>query len=212
MRKQGERFAVNMVIQGTAADIMKIAMVDCDRALPQSGLRSRLVLQIHDELLFEGPAEEAPAVRDARGRADGRRAFEMDPPLTVEAGIGPDWLPPNETPDSARAPSPPSPPSPARHSHAGDQSHPGDSPRRIAPSNRARLPLTQRRMAVGSVAIRSDQPGRPRSRSPTEAARCCTPVARTRSSGRRRARASRSIPAMSRSSSGSSPTSPPTAI
>jgi DNA polymerase-1 len=91
LRKQGERFAVNMVIQGTAADIMKIAMVDCDRALAQSGLRSRLVLQIHDELLFEGPAAEAEAVREL-AVAQMAGALEMDPPLAVEAGIGPDWL------------------------------------------------------------------------------------------------------------------------
>ncbi len=58
LRKQGERFAVNMVIQGTAADIMKVAMVRCDQALKQSGLQSRMILQIHDELLFEGPDDE----------------------------------------------------------------------------------------------------------------------------------------------------------
>jgi DNA polymerase I len=91
MRKQGERFAVNMVIQGTAADIMKLAMVDCDRALAKSGLRSRLVLQIHDELLFEGPADEAEAVREL-AVAEMSGAFEMDPPLAVEAGVGSDWL------------------------------------------------------------------------------------------------------------------------
>ena len=91
LRKQGERFAVNMVIQGTAADIMKLAMVDCDRALAESGLRSRLVLQIHDELLFEGPAEEAETVR-ALAVEQMAGAFEMDPPLAVEAGIGADWL------------------------------------------------------------------------------------------------------------------------
>jgi DNA polymerase-1 len=91
LRKQGERFAVNMVIQGTAADIIKIAMVDCERALAQSGLRSRLVLQIHDELLFEGPAAEAEAVRDL-AVAQMAGALEMDPSLAVEAGIGLDWL------------------------------------------------------------------------------------------------------------------------
>src|SRR6202007_2250562 len=62
MRKQGEGFAVNMVIQGTAADIMKVAMVRCDQAVAEAGLKSRLVLQIHDELLFEGAAEEAERV------------------------------------------------------------------------------------------------------------------------------------------------------
>jgi DNA polymerase I len=91
MRKQGERFAVNMVIQGTAADIMKMAMVRCDRGLSEAGLRSRLVLQIHDELLFEGPAEEAEQVRDIAVR-EMAAAYELDPPLAVEAGIGPDWL------------------------------------------------------------------------------------------------------------------------
>ena len=91
MRKQGERFAVNMVIQGTAADIMKVAMVRADAALTAAGLRSRLVLQIHDELLFEGPAGEADQVRDLAVR-EMAAAYELDPPLAVEAGIGSDWL------------------------------------------------------------------------------------------------------------------------
>jgi DNA polymerase I len=91
LRKQGERFAVNMVIQGTAADIMKVAMVHTDRALAEAGLKARLVLQIHDELLFEGPADEAEAVQKiACEQMAG--AFDMDPPLAVDAGIGSDWL------------------------------------------------------------------------------------------------------------------------
>jgi DNA polymerase-1 len=91
MRRQGERFAVNMVIQGTAADIMKVAMVRCQDAVSEAGVKSRMVLQIHDELLFEGPAEEAEEVsRLARGQMEG--AFELDPPLVVDVGIGPDWL------------------------------------------------------------------------------------------------------------------------
>jgi DNA polymerase I len=91
LRKQGERFAVNMVIQGTAADIMKVAMVRCDRALKESGLRSRMILQIHDELLFEGPAGEAEEVKRIAVEQMGG-AFEMDPPLAIEAGVGADWL------------------------------------------------------------------------------------------------------------------------
>src|SRR5450755_1764995 len=91
LRKQGERFAVNMVIQGTAADIMKVAMVRCDQALTRAGLQSKLVLQIHDELLFEGPAEEAEQVKEIAVR-EMAAAYELDPPLAVEAGIGPDWL------------------------------------------------------------------------------------------------------------------------
>ncbi len=91
LRKQGERFAVNMVIQGTAADIMKVAMVRCDQALKQAGLRSRTVLQIHDELLFEGPGEEAEQVKQIACEQMGA-AFELDPPLAVDAGVGSDWL------------------------------------------------------------------------------------------------------------------------
>jgi DNA polymerase-1 len=91
LRKQGERFAVNMVIQGTAADIMKVAMVRSEQAVKAAGLASRLVLQIHDELLFEGPAEEAEQVREIAVR-EMTNAYPLDPPLAVEAGIGPDWL------------------------------------------------------------------------------------------------------------------------
>jgi DNA polymerase I len=91
LRKQGERFAVNMVIQGTAADIMKVAMVRCEQGLREAGLHSRMVLQIHDELLFEGPAGESEQVRDI-AVAEMAGAFSMDPPLAVDAGIGRDWL------------------------------------------------------------------------------------------------------------------------
>ena len=61
VRTLGERLAVNTVIQGTAADIIKLAMVRCHRALGRLGLQTRLILTIHDELLFEGPPEEAAA-------------------------------------------------------------------------------------------------------------------------------------------------------
>ena len=91
LRKQGERFAVNMVIQGTAADIMKVAMVHADRALTEAALQTRLVLQIHDELLFEGPDAEAEQVREIAVRSMAG-AYPLDPALAVEAGVGADWL------------------------------------------------------------------------------------------------------------------------
>jgi len=91
VRQLGERLAVNTVIQGTAADVMKVAMVRTDRALHEAGLQTRLVLQIHDELLFEGPADELPQARDVVVPAM-VGALELDPPLAVDAGIGPNWL------------------------------------------------------------------------------------------------------------------------
>ncbi len=90
-RQLGERLAVNTVIQGTAADIIKLAMVRCQDALAASELGSRLILQIHDELLFEGPASEADAVGELACR-EMIAAYDLDPPLAVEAGVGPDWL------------------------------------------------------------------------------------------------------------------------
>ena len=90
-RGLGERLAVNTVIQGTAADIIKLAMVRCHRALAEAGLETRLILQIHDELLFEGPEAEMEAAKEIVA-AEMRDAFELDPPLEVDAGVGRDWL------------------------------------------------------------------------------------------------------------------------
>jgi DNA polymerase-1 len=90
-RKLGERLAVNTVIQGTAADIIKVAMVRAHDALAEAGLATRMILQIHDELLFEGPAGEAEAAAEIVKR-EMIDAAALDPPLAVDAGIGPNWL------------------------------------------------------------------------------------------------------------------------
>ena len=90
-RSQGERLAVNMPIQGTSADIIKIAMVNAHRALGEKGMETRLVLQIHDELLFEGPDAEMEAAGELVER-EMCAAFELDPPLAVDVGVGRDWL------------------------------------------------------------------------------------------------------------------------
>jgi DNA polymerase-1 len=90
-RTLGERLAVNTVIQGTAADIIKLAMINSSRALEAEGLASRLILQIHDELLFEGPAGETDAVSDL-ARREMVDAFPLEPALAVDIGVGPDWL------------------------------------------------------------------------------------------------------------------------
>ncbi len=90
-RRLGERLAVNTVIQGTAADIIKIAMVRCQRALREAGTRTRLVLQIHDELLFEGPPEEMDGAVELV-RREMCAAYQLDPALEVDVGVGADWL------------------------------------------------------------------------------------------------------------------------
>jgi DNA polymerase-1 len=90
-RRLGERLAVNTVIQGTAADIIKMAMVRCQRALREAGGKTRLVLQIHDELLFEGPPEEMDAATELV-RREMCAAYRLDPPLEVDVGVGRDWL------------------------------------------------------------------------------------------------------------------------
>lgn len=90
-RQLGERLAVNTVIQGTAADIIKIAMIRAHAALAASGTGARLVLQIHDELLVECPPGQEDAVRDLVVQAMAG-AYQLDPPLAVDVGVGPTWL------------------------------------------------------------------------------------------------------------------------
>jgi DNA polymerase-1 len=90
-RRLGERLAVNTVIQGTAADIIKVAMVRCQRALGEAAGETRLVLQIHDELLFEGPPEEMDGATELV-RREMCAAYQLDPPLEVDIGVGLDWL------------------------------------------------------------------------------------------------------------------------
>jgi DNA polymerase-1 len=92
VRTLGERLAVNTVIQGTAADIIKLAMVDCHRALVDSTLRTRLLLTIHDELLFEGPPEETGAACELIEREMVGVWGEREPPMAVDIGFGRTWL------------------------------------------------------------------------------------------------------------------------
>jgi len=92
VRTLGERLAVNTVIQGTAADIIKLAMVHCHSALAQSQLKTRLLLTIHDELLFEGPPGEAADARELIEREMVGVWGAREPPLGVDIGTGRTWL------------------------------------------------------------------------------------------------------------------------
>ena len=86
----GERLAVNFVMQGTAADVIKAAMVSIHRRLREEGRAARLVLQVHDELLLEVPEVETSAVRDLV-REEMCGAYPLDPALAVDVGVGDDW-------------------------------------------------------------------------------------------------------------------------
>ena len=89
-RSLGERLAVNSVMQGTAADVIKAAMVSIHHRLRDEGRSARLVLQVHDELLLEVPEPEVPAVRELL-REEMCGAYPLDPPLAVDIGSGDDW-------------------------------------------------------------------------------------------------------------------------
>ena len=89
-RSFGERVAMNSPIQGTAADVIKIAMVRVYRRLKREGLKSRLILQVHDELLIETVREEAASVR-AILEEEMSRAAEFSVPLEIDLHEGSDW-------------------------------------------------------------------------------------------------------------------------
>jgi DNA polymerase-1 len=90
LKAAGERMAINMPIQGTAADIVKIAMIRADRALRDGGFGARLLLSVHDELLVEAPRSEVEAVV-ALLRETMEGALPLSVPLTVEAKVGDSW-------------------------------------------------------------------------------------------------------------------------
>ena len=90
LRAFGERVALNMPIQGTAADVMKLAMIRVSARLKDEGLAARLILQVHDELIVECPEAEQEAVRHVlTEEMEGAGAFSV--PLIAEAGVGRSW-------------------------------------------------------------------------------------------------------------------------
>ena len=89
-RSLGERLAVNTIMQGTAADVIKVAMVRIHDRLRVEGRATRLVLQVHDELLLEAPQTEVTGVRELV-REEMVGAYPLDPPLAVDVGVGDNW-------------------------------------------------------------------------------------------------------------------------
>ncbi len=90
VREAAERMAINMPVQGTAADIIKLAMIDLQREIDKRGLKSKMILQVHDELLFEVPREELEQVKGLMGETMSQ-AMELSVPLKVEVKVGRNW-------------------------------------------------------------------------------------------------------------------------
>ena len=90
-RNQPEREAINMEIQGSAADLIKLAMLNLYRRMKRATWQAKMLLQIHDELVFESPPEELPALA-AMVRDEMTNALPLDVPLKVDVAAGPNWL------------------------------------------------------------------------------------------------------------------------
>ena len=90
-RQTAERDAINTPIQGSAADLIKVAMVNVERAISAAGLRSKMVLQIHDELVFDAPIDEVDELK-AIIRREMTSAIDFGVPLDVDIGVGRNWL------------------------------------------------------------------------------------------------------------------------
>ena len=91
LRALAERNAVNAPIQGTAADIIKLAMIAVDKELRESGMKSRMVLQIHDELVFETDTKEVEALKKLVTQCM-ENVIKLSVPLTVECNYGKNWI------------------------------------------------------------------------------------------------------------------------
>ncbi|OAT79402.1 DNA polymerase I [Desulfotomaculum copahuensis] len=90
VRSFGERTAMNTPIQGSAADIIKLAMVRIDREIKKSGLKAKMILQVHDELIFDVPEEEVEEMK-ALVKDGMENAIKLDVPLVVDMKLGPNW-------------------------------------------------------------------------------------------------------------------------
>ncbi len=90
IRQQGERLAINSPIQGTAADIIKIAMINIWKKIKDTGLKTKMILQVHDELLFELPAQELVTVKDII-KKDMEEVTKLQVPLSVDINYGKNW-------------------------------------------------------------------------------------------------------------------------
>ena len=90
LRNFAERTALNSPLQGTAADLIKMAMITIHRRLAREKFEARMILQVHDELLFEAPLKEREAL-EGLVREEMEGVYKLLVPLVVEIGAGPNW-------------------------------------------------------------------------------------------------------------------------
>jgi DNA polymerase-1 len=91
IRAEAERLAINAPIQGSAADIIKKAMIRIDKKLSELNLRSKIILQIHDELIIEAPESEVEVAKKVL-KSEMENAFLLDAPLKVDVKVGSSWM------------------------------------------------------------------------------------------------------------------------
>ncbi len=87
----GERIAMNMPLQGSASDIIKLAMINVSKALKEQGLKSKLIMQVHDELIIDAPQEEITTVAKIL-KDNMQNVVKLSVPLTVDVNSGKSWF------------------------------------------------------------------------------------------------------------------------
>jgi|TARA_R100000789_G_scaffold73666_1_gene69294 DNA polymerase-1 len=91
VRGAAERNAVNAPIQGSAADIIKVAMINIHKKLAEGNFKTKMLLQVHDELVFDVPKNELEDIKTLV-KTEMENAYTLNVPLDVEVGVGNDWL------------------------------------------------------------------------------------------------------------------------
>jgi len=91
IRENAERIAINTTIQGSAADLIKKAMIDIHSYLEKEKLKSKMIIQVHDELVFEVPEDELELMKKIVNDKM-VKAVQMNVPIQVDIGVGPNWL------------------------------------------------------------------------------------------------------------------------
>ncbi|UCF65369.1 MAG: DNA polymerase I [bacterium] len=91
VRQNAERMAINTTIQGSAADLIKVAMINIQKKIEQQDLQTRMILQVHDELVFEVKASELDKIKSVV-KSEMEKAIRLDIPLKVDIGVGKNWL------------------------------------------------------------------------------------------------------------------------